>query len=59
MKSVGSATQTRGTDIEGHELRFVYGTGQGQNLTFRLYVAEAVTNDEDGNRFRIDYNYKF
>ncbi len=55
----GSATQTRGTDMEGHELRFVYGTGKGQNLTFRLYVAEAVTNDEDGNRFRIDYNYKF
>ncbi len=55
----GSAVETRATDMEGHELRLVYGTGKGQDLTFRLYVAEAITNDEDGNRFRIDYNYKF
>ncbi len=54
----GNATQTRATDMEGHELRFIKDVGPGQNLIFRLYLAEAITNIEDGSRFRIDWNYK-
>ena len=55
----GSATQTRGSDLKGHELRLVKDLGSGRNLVLRLYLAEAVTTVEDGKRFRIDYNYKF
>jgi len=28
-------------------------------IVARLYVVEAITTDEDGNRFRLDFNYKF
>ncbi len=55
----GSATQTRATDMEGHELRAVKDVGSDQNLVFRLYLADAITNIEDGSRFRVDWNYKF
>ncbi len=55
----GSATQTRASDMEGHELRFIKDVGPGQNLVFRLYLADSITTAEDGNRFRIDWNYKF
>ncbi len=55
----GSATQTRGSDMKGHELRLVKDVGPGQSLVFRLYLTDAITTDEDGSRFRIDWNYKF
>ena len=55
----GSATETRASNFKGHELRFAYALGGGMNLVARLYVVEAVTNEEDGNRFRLDFNYKF
>jgi len=55
----GSATQTRASDMKGHELRYAYGLGSGMNLVARLYIAEAITTIEDGNRFRLDFNYKF
>ncbi len=55
----GSATQTRASDLEGHELRAAYGLGGGMNLVARLYIVEAITSVEDGNRFRLDFNYKF
>ncbi|MEM7356509.1 MAG: putative porin, partial [Acidobacteriota bacterium] len=54
----GSATQTRASDLKGHELRFVKDLGPGQNLVLRLFLAEAITTGEDGNRLRIDWNYK-
>ena len=55
----GSATQTRASDFRGHELRAAYGLGGGMNLVARLYLVEAITTVEDGNRFRLDFNYKF
>ncbi len=62
----GSATETRSTNFNGHELRFAYGLMQNMNLVARLYLVEAnelrsatATAKEDGNRFRIDVNYKF
>ena len=29
------------------------------NLIFRTYVDEAITSVEDGNRARLDFNYRF
>ncbi len=55
----GNATQTRASDLEGHELRFTRDVGPGQNLVFRLYLVDAITSGEDGSRFRIDWNYRF
>jgi hypothetical protein len=54
----GNATQTRGSNMEGHELRFVYNVDRRTNVVARLYLVEAVTGVEDGNRFRIDLNRK-
>jgi hypothetical protein len=57
----GSSTQTRASNMKGHELRGGYAIMKDMNLVARLYIAEAVSdnNDEDGNRFRLDLNYKF
>lgn len=62
----GSATETRSTNFSGHEFRFAYGLMQNMNLVARLYLVEAnelrsatATAKEDGNRFRIDVNYRF
>ncbi len=55
----GSATESRGTNMKGHELRFAYGLSKSSNLVFRLYLVEAITTPEDGNRFRADWNVKF
>ncbi len=55
----GSATKTRGSDMEGSELRFAYALERNVNLIARLYLVEAITTREDGSRFRLDFNYKF
>ncbi len=55
----GSATETRGSDIKGSELRFAYALEKNVNLVARLYLVESITTREDGNRFRLDFNYKF
>ena len=57
----GSSTQTTVSNMKGHELRGGYGIMKHMNLVARLYIAEAVSdnNDEDGNRFRLELNYKF
>jgi hypothetical protein len=55
----GSATQTRSSNMEGHELRFGWAFDPKMNLMARLYIADAITTVEDGNRFRIDFNYRF
>lgn len=55
----GSATETDASDLEGSELRFAYGLGGAGNLVFRLYLVEAITSVQDGNRFRVDWNVKF
>jgi hypothetical protein len=55
----GNATQTRGSDLEGHELRFGWGLSARANLLARVYLVEAITTGEDGNRARIDFNYRF
>ena len=55
----GSATQTDSSDLKGFELRAAVGLGHGQNVVARLYLVEAVSSVQDGNRFRIDYNVGF
>ena len=55
----GSSVETRGTNFTGHEFRVAYKLTGNSNLVARLYIAEAKTTIEDGNRFRLDYNYKF
>lgn len=55
----GSATQTRGSDMKGHEFRFGWAFDSKMNLVARIYLVEAITSDEDGRRFRIDFNYRF
>ena len=55
----GSATETRGSDMEGSELRFAYALKKNVNLVARLYLVESITTREDGSRFRLDFNYKF
>ena len=55
----GSATQTRASNMKGHELRGAYALTKKQNLVLRLYIVEAITTEEDGNRIRLDYNIKF
>ncbi len=55
----GSATETDSSDLEGSELRFAYGLGRAGNLMLRLYLVEAITSVQDGNRFRVDWNVSF
>jgi hypothetical protein len=55
----GNATQTRGSDMEGHELRFGWAFNSSMHLLARAYFVDAITSIEDGNRFRVDFNYKF
>ncbi len=55
----GSAVETRGSDMEGSELRFAYALEKNMNLVARLYLVEAITTQEDGSRFRLDFNIKF
>jgi len=55
----GSATQTDSSDFEGFELRAVHALGKKMNLVARLYLVDAITSGQNGNRFRLDYNMKF
>jgi hypothetical protein len=54
----GSATQTRGSDLEGHEFRVAWALDSRINLVARFCVVKSITTVEDGKRFRIDFNYK-
>ncbi|MDP6111163.1 MAG: putative porin [Planctomycetota bacterium] len=62
----GSADETRSSNFDGHELRFVYRFSNQIQLVFRNYVVDAIKRrsatsaaKEDGNRFRFDINYSF
>lgn len=62
----GSATETRSSNFKGHEIRVAHGLSESMNIVARLYVVDAVDRrsagalaKEDGNRFRIDLNFKF
>ena len=55
----GNGAQTSASDFEGHEFRAAYAISQNINLVARLYLVEAITTQQDGNRFRLDLNWKF
>lgn len=55
----GSATETRGSNMKGHEFRLAYAFSGKMNLVARLYIVEAITSIEDGVRARLDFNHKF
>ena len=55
----GSATETRATNLKGHEFRAASAFTPKINLVARLYIAKAITTVENGNRFRMDLNVKF
>ena len=62
----GSADETRSSNFDGHELRFVYALSNQVQLVFRNYIVDANVRRsatsaarEDGNRFRFDINYSF
>ncbi len=62
----GTATDTRSSNFEGHEIRLAHALGPKLNLVARLYLVEGIQpeNDtasakEDGARFRIDLNIGF
>ena len=55
----GNGPQTDSSDIEGHEIRAGYALSANINLLARLYLVEAITTQQDGNRFRLDLNWRF
>jgi len=61
----GTATQTRSSGLDGFEYRLVYGLLNNLKVVARYYDVEANekvasgNNQEDGKRFRIDFNYTF
>ncbi len=62
----GSATQTRASNFEGSEFRAAVGLGNKMNVVARLYIVDGIKRrsatslaKEDGNRFRVDLNWKF
>lgn len=55
----GSATQTRSSDFYGHEVQAGYVIAPNVKLLGRLFIAEAITSQEDGVRFRFDVNFTF
>jgi hypothetical protein len=55
----GSDTQTRASNLRGHELRFGWAFDPKLHLLARLYLVESITTVEDGNRLRVDLNWRF
>lgn len=55
----GSATQTDSSDLHGHEFRLTYQAAKKLEVMARLYAVDAITSEQDGMRFRLDFNYKF
>jgi hypothetical protein len=55
----GAGPQTDSSDYEGHEFRAAYALSSNINLVGRLFFVEAITTEQDGNRFRLDLNWRF
>lgn len=55
----GSSTQTDSSDLKGHEFRLTYRLMKKLDIMARLYAVDAITSQQDGMRFRIDFNYTF
>ncbi len=55
----GAGAQTDASGFKGHEIRLGYAISKNINLLARLYLVDAITTRQDGNRFRVDLNWKF
>jgi hypothetical protein len=55
----GSGPQTDASDFKGHEIRLAYALSPQVNIMGRLYLVEAISTVQDGNRFRLDLNWRF
>ncbi len=55
----GNGPQTDASDFKGHEVRLGYVVSKNINVMARVYLVEAITSVQDGNRFRLDLNWKF
>ncbi len=55
----GSAAQSDGTDLNGHEFRAGLALSTNINVALRLFDAQAITSVQDGRRARIDFNARF
>ncbi len=55
----GTATQTRSSDYRGHEFRVGYALSENSNIILRAYHVDTISTREDGNRVRLDLNYRF
>ena len=55
----GNGIQTDASDFEGHEVRLGYAISKNINILARVYLVDAITTVQDGNRFRLDLNWKF
>ncbi|MEM9481718.1 MAG: putative porin [Verrucomicrobiota bacterium] len=55
----GSLTQTRSSDFRGHEIRFAWRLREELTLVARAYFVDTLSNEETGNRFRLDLDWKF
>lgn len=55
----GNATQSDLSDIKGHEVRLAYALSKQINVMARAFFVDAITTVQDGNRFRLDLNWKF
>lgn len=62
----GSSTQARSSNLKGHEIRLAYAFARNFNVVLRTYLVDAIKTEsatssakEDGNRIRLDFNFKF
>lgn len=55
----GNGPQTRSSDFKGHELRATIKVCDNLKIRARWYLVEAITSGQDGNRFRLDFDFSF
>jgi hypothetical protein len=55
----GNGIQTDSSDFKGHEVRLGYAISKNINILARAYFVDAITTVQDGNRFRLDLNWRF
>jgi hypothetical protein len=55
----GTGVQTDSSDFKGHEIRLGYALSSNINVLARAFFVEAITTEQDGNRFRLDLNWRF
>lgn len=55
----GSGGQTQASDLRGHGFSVRYWFTDNIDIRARLYLVDAVATRQDGNRFRLDINYRF